>query len=226
MTELEQKLGYEFRDPALLRTALTHSSWTNEHHEPHNERLEFLGDAVLQLVVSAMVYERVAGAEGQLTAVRQALVQGVSLTGVAARLDLGPHLRLGRSARNDGVDTNAESLEDAVEAVIAAVYLDGGIDAATRVVGQLLGDQVDELVLRAAVAPVSYDNAKSRLNELSSSRWKQPPTYVLIEKRGSDNAPVFKWEVMLPDGRRFQGEGRNAKSAQQAAAASALADLG
>ena len=213
-SELENALGYAFSEPSLLETALTHASWTNEHGDPNNERLEFLGDAVLQFAISSVVFDRVPRDEGQLTAVRQALVKGVSLAAVATRLELGAYLRMGRSGDKDKLRSNKDVLEDA------------GINSARSLVERLLSHEIDSLVALAAIQRVTYGNSKSELNERCSSIWKQPPAYQLVSESGDPAMPCFVMEVRLPDGRAFRGEGRKKQLGEFEAARLALLDLG
>lgn len=219
--ELETKLRYTFRDPALLEQALCHSSFANEHRASHiksNERLEFLGDSILGLVTAEFLYrQRPDWPEGELTRNRAALVCEKSLYGTALELELGKHLRLGRGEESGGGRNRPSILADAVEAVIAAVYLDGGMGEASALIERcLLGDVREERPERR------NQDYKTVLQELIQHNPEQVMTYGLLDERGPDHAKVFTMEVRVNGKRLGQGTGRSKKEAEQAAAKAAL----
>ncbi len=219
--ELEQKLQYTFRDPSLLEQALCHSSFANEHRARNlrsNERLEFLGDSILGLVTAEFLYrQRPDWPEGELTRSRAALVCEKSLYGIALELGLGEHLHLGRGEESGGGRNRPSILADAVEAVLAAVYLDGGMEAASALIHRcLLADFPEE-------APEQRNqDYKTVLQELIQHNPEHVMTYGLLDERGPDHAKVFTMEVRVNGKQLGQGTGRSKKEAEQAAAKAAL----
>jgi ribonuclease III len=183
LEHLERKLGHPFRDRELLALALTHRS----HGDPNNERLEFLGDAALGLVVSQWLYSAFPDAREQdLTLMRAGLVNGESLTAVARELGLGDYLRLGTGERKSGGHRRASIQANALEAVIGAVFVDGGIDAASALVHRLLRGRFDS----GRVGSVEKD-AKTRLQELLQSRRLELPAYRVVRQEGDAHEPLF-----------------------------------
>jgi len=221
MQELEQKLNYTFRDPALLREALSHSSYANEHRAAHmnsNERLEFLGDSVLGFVTAEFLFRQHPDLpEGDLTRIRAALVCEQSLYEVARKLDLGRYLRLGRGEEAGGGRERTSILADATEAVFAAVYLDGGIDAATALIHRCLLDAERE----EAVEERRRDY-KTALQELIQRHADQVLTYQMVGEQGPDHDKTFVAEVQLNGSAVGTGSGHSKKEAEQAAAKAAL----
>jgi ribonuclease III len=218
---LTERLGHEFSDPAVLELALTHRSWCAEHpgHDS-NERLEFLGDSVLGLAVTDHLYAaypRVT--EGQLAKARAAVVSATTLAAVALELELGGELRLGRGEELSGGRAKPSILADGLEAVIGAVFLDGGWDVARRTVLALLGDRI----ISAASGPGGQD-FKTRLQELVAQRYDLPPAY-LLEERGPDHDKRFSATVLVAGEALGRGEGSSKKQAEQEAARSAWTTL-
>ena len=212
-------LGYEPSDDALFVQAFNHRSWCAENAEDDsNERLEFLGDSVLGFVVADLMYRREAALdEGALTDVRKSVVNSVCLSEVATELGLGEHLRLGKGEEQSGGREKPSILADAMEAVLGAVYLDGGIDAVRGVVDRLLGDR-----MRAAVAAGGRNqDHKSRLQEHLAATTGEVARYELLAS-GPDHAREFTATVSAGDRRLGVGEGRSKKQAEQHAARSAL----
>jgi ribonuclease-3 len=213
------RLGYRFDDPDLLVRALTHSSLSSPTR-PDNQRLEFLGDRVLGLVMAETLLARDAEArEGQLAPRFNALVRKETCADVARSVDLGGVLRLGRSETTTGGRRKQALLGDAMEAVIAAIYLDGGLEAASEVVLRLWGDRVDRVAEDAR-------DPKTALQEWAQARGKAPPVYVEVARSGPDHAPVFTVEARLQDGATARAEGRVKRQAEQAAARMLLERLG
>ena len=225
MKELEKKLNYTFRDPALLSEALSHSSYANEHRAAHlnsNERLEFLGDSVLGFVTAEFLFVQHPDLpEGDLTRIRAALVCEQSLYEVARKLELGKYLKLGRGEEAGGGRERTSILADATEAVFAAVYLDGGIGAASRLIHRVLLDAEKE----EAVEERRRDY-KTALQELVQRTPGRTITYQLVEETGPDHCRVFVMEVSVDGQVSGRGEGRSNKEAEQAAAKAALKLLG
>jgi ribonuclease III len=211
---LEAALGRPFRDPTRLDAALVHRSYCAEHDAAvSNERLEFLGDAVLGLVVTVHIYDEYPELpEGELAKVRASVVNAEVLAETANRIGVGPALLLGKGEAGSGGATKPSILADAMEAVIAAVYLDGGWDAAADLVLGLLGDQITE----AAAGPGGQDY-KTRLQELAARRFEQLPRYH-VRSEGPDHSKRFYASVRLDGQVRGEGEGRSKKQAEQAAA--------
>ena len=208
-------------DGELLERALSHRSWCAEHPgNPSNERLEFLGDAILGMVVTDRIFRDYPDLpEGELAKVRASVVSAVALAEVAADLDLGSHVLLGRGEEQSGGRGKASILADAMEAVIGAVYLDGGLDRAQRVVLDLVSDRVEE----ASRGPGGRDY-KTRLQELAVARFDETPRYE-IKDAGPDHAKEFHATVFLAGQERGSGRGSSKKQAEQEAAGAAWALL-
>ncbi len=221
---LELKLGHDFRDESLLRNALLHRSHihvTGQDREQSNERLEFLGDAVLGLVVNDFLYERFPErSEGDLTKMKSLLVCGAHLSEVAIAFDLGIHIRMSRSEAATGGRRRSSILADTTEALIGAVYLDSGLGAARKVVQRLVLDSAERVLKRR-----SLRNYKSRLQELIQARHKTPPRYKVLSVEGPDHDRLFRVAVMYDGEVLGTGEGRNKKAAEQQAAQEALVVL-
>lgn len=221
MEELEKKLGYHFENPALLENALTHSSYANENKAKglqSNERLEFLGDSVLGMVVADYLYRAHPGLpEGDLTRTRAALVCESSLAEVAQQLQLGSFLKLGRGEDAGGGRTRPSIVADAVEAVLAAVYLDGGIGSARKIIRRFILDRESE-------KGTSRD-FKTALQELVQRESGQVLSYRLTGSEGPDHAKTFSVEVDLNGAPIGQGRGHSKKEAEQMAAKAGIQKL-
>ena len=220
METLEAKLGYHFKDRALLENALTHSSYANENRGAlgSNERLEFLGDSVLGMVTADFLFkEHPDLPEGDLTRTRAALVCEESLVEVADLLDLGAYLKLGRGEEAGGGRERPSIRADAVEAVLAAVYLDGGLVEARKIIQRFILDKETE-------KSASRDY-KTTLQELVQRESGQVLTYRLTGESGPDHAKVFSVEVDLNGQKVGEGTGHSKKEAEQMAARAAIARL-
>ncbi len=222
---LEQRIGHRFSDAALLRRALTHSSLANEARAGgvqvgDNEQLEFLGDSVLGFLVAEALVVRFPGhSEGELSRRKAHLVSAAHLHGVARRLEIGAFLELGRSEEMSGGRAKKTLLVDALEAVIAAIYLDGGSDAARRFVhGHILDAPLAEDADAGTDIQPAIANFKSALQELAQSRGLPQPRYAIVRERGPEHSKIFTVEVRL--GREWSGQadGRTKKVAAQRAA--------
>jgi ribonuclease III len=217
-------IDHVFRDPHLLTAALTHASWAHEHGGQDYERLEHLGDAVLQLSVTTLLHERLASsAEGDLTHLRQRLVNGPSLAELARKLGLDAHVRLGAGAEAGGTRASPSVLSDVVEAVIGAVYLDAGFDAAHALAAKWLEEPL------RALTDMGMDEArhpKSLLQERVQRDIGSTPTYVTTEQRGPAHAPWFSVEVHLDARSIGAGAGSTVREAERRAAADALTRRG
>jgi ribonuclease-3 len=221
-TPLEKKLGYRFKDLRLLEVATTHSSYANEHGlEADYERLEFLGDAVLGLVTAEWLFERYPlEPEGHLSKLKSSLVSTRSLAKHARAMELGPVLQLGIGEERSGGRTKRSLLADSMEAVFGAVYLDGGMKAARKVIQALL-----ENGSAPVDAPAPID-AKTELQELLQARGQELPEYHLAAEEGPDHNKRFTVECRVNGQVLGAGEGRSKKIAEQVAAAAALDTLG
>jgi ribonuclease-3 len=218
----EECLGYSFKRQDLLDEALTHSSYANETGAaPCNERLEYLGDAVLELCVSEILFKEHPGySEGELTMARTSVVSEPPLASLALEMGVPPLLRIGKGLERQGGRGNPSILADAMEAALGAVFLDGGYEAAHKVVRGLMaasgGNTRD-----------NRDNSKSRLQERVQAELELLPVYRTIGRSGPDHAASFEVEVSLPGGKILAtGKGPSIKAAGFAAAESALAALG
>jgi ribonuclease-3 len=224
LTALEAKLGYSFRDRTLLANALLHRSHihvTGQEREQSNERLEFLGDAVLGLVANEFLYQEFPDrSEGDLTKMKSLLVCGARLSEVATAFDLGIHIRMSRSEAATGGRQRSSILADTTEALIGAVFLDGGLNPARGVIRRLVLSGSDQILARR-----SLRNYKSRLQELIQARFKSPPRYRILDVDGPDHDRLFKVAVTYNGEVLGIGEGRNKKMAEQNAAREALKHL-
>ena len=221
---LEKKLGYTFRCKEQLQAALYHSSYANEHRccgVSSNERLEFLGDAVLGLVTADYLYHKHPDLpEGDLTRMRAALVCEESLYEVAQSLGLGNELRLGKGEEAGGGRQRASILADATESVFAAVYLDGGLEAARALIHRVLLDKERETDVEER-----RRDYKTELQELVQRRSNQTLQYELVSASGPDHAKVFTSRVLLNGQPIGKGQGHSKKEAEQAAAHAGLTTL-
>jgi len=218
--EIEAKLGYRFENPKLLETALTHPSFGGDHHVPHYQRLEFLGDAVLELAISRhLFFELPEVDEGKLTRIRAFIVREETLCRVAQRLGLGDHIRLSVGEERSGGRKKPSILCDVLEAVLAAVYLDGGFDEAVRIIGIALKEELRPELLK------DHLDAKSRLQELLQ-RDGMMPVYEFISMEGPPHAPLFTYRVLEGERVLGEGQGTSKQNAQQAAARDALKRMG
>jgi len=221
--ELELRLGHRFREPAWLERALTHrSAAAVDSAEAHNERLEFLGDAVLGLLVTESLLETFPEwSEGKLSKSRAQLVSAPALAAAAARLAIGDHLRLGAGEEKTGGREKQGLLADAYEAVVAAIYVDGGFEAASRFVRSTLL----ETALRESGATLGHSDHKSALQEWLQGLGAAPAVYRVARETGPDHRKVFFVEVIFGKRVLASAEGRTKKEAEQAAARLALETL-
>lgn len=217
---LERVLGHTFQDKALLETALTHTSFANEarHGTKHNERLEFLGDSVLSIVVAEYLFTHSSLPEGDLTRMRASLVCEAALFTFAQKIGLGRWLRLGHGEEMGGGRTRPSVVSDAFEAVIAALYLDGGIDAARAF--------ILPFVTSALTEQSAEEDYKTKLQEVVQQNPSERLRYVVASQTGPDHDKHFVVEVHLNSNCIGSGEGHSKKQAEQAAAKEALALMG
>lgn len=223
MKALEENLKYSFKNKKLLINALTHSSYANEARDgiSSNERLEFLGDSVLSIIVSEYIYKKFCNLpEGELTKIRAALVCEKSLCGFSRELELGKYLRLGHGEEKGGGRERDSILADAFEAVLAAIYLDGGFEKAKAHVMRFITDE-----LKHTEAEV-FKDYKTALQEIIQRNPEESVTYILTGESGPDHDKLFTVEVKLNSNTIGRGSGRNKKQAEQAAAKEALQLMG
>ncbi len=221
--EVQQRLQYQFTHPELLELALTHPSFAHEHpeeggEEHHNQRLEFLGDAVLDFLVAAWLYRNHPNLpEGPLTRLRATLVCTTTLASLAQRLGLGEALRLGRGEEESGGNSRVANLCDAFEALTGALYLDGGLEITWQCLEPWFAQEA-QAILRAG-ADV---DAKSRFQEWAQADLGITPAYRIVDENGPDHAKVFIAQVLLNERVAGEGQGSSKRLAEQAAAQAAL----
>ncbi len=223
LEELEEILGYKFRDRKWLLRALTHSSYANEQEEEtrDNERLEFLGDAVLGLVVSDLLFAANSGNEGALTRAKSYLVSARYIGRLAKSLHFGDFLRLGHGEEKDGGRSKKSIMANVFEALIAAIYLDGGMNSARDFIVRVYGDAIEQID-REGLLRRDY---KSYLQELIQGKELPAPVYSLVEASGPDHSKQFTVEVKIGNAKQSlaSGSGGSKKIAEQEAARAALA---
>lgn len=222
-SEFEQKIGYTFKDKELIHEALSHSSYANEvrHGRNSNERLEFLGDSVLSIVVSVHLFTHFKHLpEGELTKIRASLVCEKALFEFSKQIELGRFILLGKGEENSGGRERPSIVSDAFEAVIAAVYLDGGIEAATKYVLGFMPEHLDKSRVKA------LNDYKTVLQEIIQQNPDERVEYVLKEQDGPDHDRHFVVQVMLNSNIIGTGEGHSKKQAEQMAAKEALSLMG
>src|SRR6266849_4163361 len=221
---LDGTLGYSFRDPSLLQAALVHTSYVNERPGrglESNERREFLGDAVLGVVVAHRLYEvRPESPEGELTVLRAWLVRQSTLARWARQVALGPHLLLGRGEARGGGRDRPALLSRGFEALIGSIYLDGGLDAARAVLLPFIDQD-----MQVGFSPQRVVDAKSRLQHVTQARFESTPVYNVVDHTGPGHAPLFVVEVKAGPEILARGTGHSKRAAQQAAAHAALQQL-
>lgn len=223
LSELQKRLGYHFRDEGLLRLALTHPSVAHESGEPmaHNQRLEFLGDAVLQLVLTHELYEKFPDFnEGPLTKGRAKLVNRRTLAEQAAALDVGPHLLLSRGEEMHGGRERPSALADVFESLLGAIYLDGGFEAARMFILREFSGAFGKLTV-----PPTIENPKGELQEFLQARSPESPQYHVVSVTGPDHDRVFECLVIHGGKELARGNGKSKKTAESNAALAALKKL-
>lgn len=223
---VQERLAHRFADPALLAAALTHRSWAHERGEgPTYERLEFLGDAVLALIVSEYLADSFPDSpEGELSKLKARLVSETSLAHAARRLDLGSRLRIGRGEELTQGREKSSLLANTLEAVIAAIYLDGGLEPARAFVLRTFAQDLQDL--REAEGPAGQQDYKTRLQEWCQRRFETLPQYVTVRESGPDHQKTFEVEVIVRGNGMGVGVGRSKKEAEQMAAKQALEGVG
>lgn len=226
LTGLEELIGYSFQDRSLLIRAMTHRSYVNEHEGQglrSNESMEFLGDAVLGFIVSARIFDRFPDLnEGELSKIKGFLVSAVNLMVLAQKIDLGSFLCLSRGEEKTGGRKKRAIVVDAYEALLGAIYLDGGIEAA----GSFLEKQIGGLLHSLDLHQLTYGDFKSALQEQLHDMGRSDPSYRVVDEIGPDHRKVFVVEVVVGKEVIARSSGRTKKEAQQEAARMAMENLG
>ena len=217
----QTKISYIFRNKGLIEQAFTHRSYLNENRQSgreHNERLEFLGDAVLELVVTEFLYQKYPEkAEGELTAVRAALVNTQSISSAAVALGMNEYLLLSRGEAKDTGRARQIILANAFEALIGAIYLDAGYEPAAKFIASQLFDRADDIVANRL-----WQDSKSRFQEVAQEKTNITPSYQMLQQTGPDHDKRFVVGVFLNSEKIASGEGRSKQEAEQAAAEKGL----
>jgi ribonuclease-3 len=220
LTDFQQKIGVAFNDITLLERAFIHRSYLNEHPKlglEHNERLEFLGDAVLELVVTDFLYRTYPNPEGDLTNWRSALVKTESLAEVAEKLEIAEYFKLSRGEAKGNARSHALISANAVEAIIGAIYLDQGYDAASVFITKYISSRLEDILKHG-----SWMDPKSTFQELAQEQYGLTPNYRVMDETGPDHDKIFIVGVYVGDKLFGKGEGSSKQAAQQVAAANAL----
>lgn len=221
LAEIQEKINYRFKNPVILRDALTHKSFVNENRTldfHDNERMEFLGDAVLDLVISQILFRNFPQlSEGDLSKKRASIVREESLYRIARRLDLGNYIFLGKGEEMSGGREKSSLLANTLEAVVAAVYLDDGFESVSLVVEDLFREMIE--------APVEITDYKSELQEACQRMKMAVPKYRLVSESGPDHEKRFEVGLEFEAGQDFRGGGRSIKEAEQMAAKKALREI-
>lgn len=218
MEKIQEKLGYKFSDIKLLKTALSHSSYANENHTRSNERLEFLGDSVLGLIISDYIFKKMKGAfEGDLSKYRATLVCESSLAEIAKKVSLSELIFLGRGEEKMGGRKRPSITSDAFEAVLGAIYLDGGIEAAREWILPLMQDRIEQ-TLKGKL----YKDFKTTLQEIVQRDGKSSVVYKTIDEKGREHERMFTVQVYINGKEKCNGSGHSKKEAEQAAAKSTI----
>jgi ribonuclease-3 len=226
LLKIQRNLSYTFQQPEILKLALTHPSYAHEHPQHkgeicHNQRLEFLGDAVLDFLVAAWLYQTYPDfPEGTLTRLRATLVRTTSLAKLARDLELGEALRLGRGEEDSGGHRRPANLCDALEATVGALYLDAGLEVVWQRLERWFAKEAQSILEADA-----YVDAKSRFQEWAQAEFSVTPEYEIIDEQGPDHAKIFTAQVMIGEKVVGKGEGASKRIAEQAAARFALADF-
>lgn len=218
MSKTEEIIGHKYSNPELLKTALTHSSYANEYKISSNERLEFLGDSVLSIIISDYIFNAMKDVnEGDLTKLRATLVCEQSLDEVARKISLGSLIRLGRGEEQNGGRKRASIVSDAFEAVIASIYLDAGMETAREWLLNLMQDSIKEVL-----AGKRYGDYKTMLQETVQHGATGKVTYAVVNESGLDHNKTFEVEVMIDNKPMGRAKGSSKKEAEQRAAQIAL----
>ena len=221
LNELQSRIGYDFNDIELLKTALTHTSYANEHKRrmiKHNERLEFLGDSVLSLIITTYLFKNLSSiTEGELSRIRSTIVCENSLKMSGDQFDISHYIYMGRGEEQTGGRNRSSIVSDAMEALIASIYLDSGYESAERFVLSQMKDIIDK-----AIEGKLFKDYKTQYQEMIQKKSNSKIEYVVISEEGPDHQKTFTVGLMLNDRNVSTGEGRSKKAAEQKAAEIAL----
>ena len=223
LSDFQQQIDVSFNNNALLEQAFIHRSYLNEHPKlglEHNERLEFLGDAVLELVVTDFLYRNYPNPEGDLTNWRSALVKTESLASVAEKLNISPYFKLSRGESKGNARSHALISANAIEAIIGAIYLDQGYDAAKGFITTQIISTLPQIL-----AEGTWMDPKSKFQELAQNQFGLTPNYKVMDENGPDHDKTFTVGVYVGDRLFGQGNGSSKQAAQQVAAAVALVEI-
>lgn len=223
LLDLEQKLNIEFKDKELLRTAFTHRSFINENVEikEHNERLEFLGDAVLEIIISEYLFNKYPLLrEGELTAYRSAIVKMETLAEISGELDFGNHILMSKGEEMTGGRARPYILANTFEAFLGAYFIDQGIEACKRFLSSVFFDKISTII-----RDKDYIDSKSKLQEITQEKFKEIPVYKVIKEEGPDHDKTFTIQVMVKSKILGTGSGKSKQYAQQEAAKNAINEL-
>lgn len=222
LNKLEKTIRYEFKDKAVFRESIVHRSYLNEStgEKAHNERLEFLGDAVLELVVTEYLYTTFAEAEGVLTNWRSALVRGSSLSKIASIIDLNNYILTSRGEKKSSPKAKEQIAANALEALIGAIYLDGGYKSAKIFIDKFVINNLEKII-----EDKLYIDPKSKLQEIAQENFKITPNYKIISEEGPDHNKTFECAVYIGDKELARGIGKSKALGEQEAARIALEDL-
>lgn len=224
-SNLEDKIGVKFNDINILEQAFTHRSYLNENRDldrGHNERLEFLGDAVLELVTTDFLYSKYPEkSEGDLTALRSSLVNTNSISAVASELGFNDYLLLSKGEAKDTGRARAYILANTYESVVGAIYLDQGYDAAAKFISAFLLPNIDEIVEKGL-----WIDAKSKLQEITQEKFSVTPVYSIVNETGPDHDKTFVVSVEYGTDKSIEGRGKSKQEAEQEAARSVLNEEG
>lgn len=223
LIEFQEAIGFYFQTNSLLDRALTHKSYVaeNGHRVKNNERLEFIGDAVIDLIIRDYSWRRFPErSEGELSKLRSAVASEAALSKIGRRMDLGKYLHLGKGEESSGGRKKRSLLANAFEALAAAIYLDGGFDKAYEILLPILKEDIERVSLGK-----HHGDFKSKVQEYTQNRLGCVPVYRVIKERGPDHSKTFEVELMVNDEKLGQGRGRSKKTAEQRAAKEALFNL-
>jgi len=219
--DIQSNIGIIFKNPELLETALTHRSYLNEHQGAkleNNERLEYLGDAVLELIISDYIFRKYTDkAEGELTSIRSAVVRTESLAEESRELGIGENLKMSKGERDSGGKNKDYLLANAYEAVLGAIYLDSGIEECIKFVNRTLVPKIDHIVENHL-----FIDPKTQAQEIIQARYKTTPTYVIVKEEGPDHDKKFTVALLINKKEKAQGQGTSKQKAEESAALAAI----
>lgn len=219
--DIQKNIGITFKNPQLLEIALTHRSYLNEHQGAkieNNERLEYLGDAVLELIISDYIFRKYPGkAEGELTSIRSAVVRTESLAEESRKLGIGEHLRMSKGEEDSGGKDKDYLLANAYEAVLGAIYLDSGMESCVQFVTRTLIPKIDNIVENNL-----FIDPKTQAQEIIQSKYKTTPTYEIVKEEGPDHDKKFTVALLINKKEKAQGQGTSKQKAEESAALAAI----